>query len=221
MVKIFSEFLFTTRSVNYVSLRFMWITVQVKVQREKTFGKNYCWLEKCWEREKKPEIRVKDFRERIMSGWRFFFPFHHLKAIKFYGKPKIMSDRFRWLWLWSMLWVCVKTIWQNSASNYKNMHIVRAVLLLLLLHGVLLDIFSMLNERMMNDPLNSCKRPIKYAFDPLLLEQPCEWTTFPFVSDSVLFGCRFVCRCDFYYSLADYIVAFNGADCDPFPLKIG
>lgn len=40
--------------------------------------------------------------------------------------------------------------------------------------------------RMMNDPLNSCKRPIKFIFYPLLFERPCELDDFLFVSCSVL-----------------------------------
>lgn len=38
---------------------------------------------------------------------------------------------------------------------------------------------------MMNDPLNSCKRPIKFIFYPLLFERPCELDDFLFVPCSV------------------------------------
>lgn len=122
--------------------------------------------------------------------------------------------------------VCVKTKWQNSASNYKNMHIVRAVLFGGAAAWCSTWCFSNVQHKMMNDPLNLCKKTNKIhtLFRCLFFSEWMDETVHLFLfflvcSVCSFFGCYLVCRYDFYYSLVDYIVVFNRTDCESISFK--
>lgn len=156
-----------------------------------------------WEREseKRPEIREKDFRERITKCWGFFcvslfciFPsFKSNKNFTENTKIRAMDFFFSFISIASVVvhgWVCgmcedemTKQRVKLQKHAYRTSSAAAAV--------AWCSTWCFFNvQRMMNDPLNSCKRPIKYIFDSLLTVKTAMWI-----------GRLFIC----FFSLVRYV----------------